>query len=44
MVFILSAAFMNGFSNAYYDENKMINNIRSFDAQEQVTEDEDPFE
>jgi hypothetical protein len=32
---------MLGFSNAYLDENRMINDTRNFIRQEQVTDDED---
>lgn len=32
---------MIGFSNAYYDENRWINDTRNFAQQEQVFNDED---
>lgn len=40
MAFIIFAAIMIGFTNALYDENKMINNIKNFEEQEQVIDDE----
>ena len=38
------AACMIGFSNAYYDENRMVNDIRNKVQQEQVFDDEDTNE
>jgi hypothetical protein len=35
---------MIGFSNAYYDESRMVNDIRSKIQQEQVIDDEDTNE
>jgi len=32
---------MIGFTNAYYDESRMINDTRNFVRQEQVIDDED---
>lgn len=43
-LYILLAASMIGFSNAFYDENKMINNIRNWIQQEQVMDEEDLIE
>lgn len=40
-IYIILAACMIGFANAYYDESKWINDIRSTTQQEQVMEDED---
>lgn len=40
-VFIILAALMIGFSNAYNDELRWINNTRNFDQAEQVIDDED---
>lgn len=40
-VFIILAAFMIGFSNAYNEECRSINNVRNFDQQEQVIDEED---
>jgi len=39
--YIILAACMIGFSNAYYDEYRWINNTRNFIQQEQVFDDED---
>jgi hypothetical protein len=39
--YIILAACMIGFTNAYYDENRMINDTRNFVRQEQVIDDED---
>ncbi|NOQ25878.1 MAG: hypothetical protein GQ564_10995 [Bacteroidales bacterium] len=40
-VFIIFAAFMIGFSNAFNDESRWINDIRNFDQMEQVIDNED---
>jgi hypothetical protein len=40
-IYIILAASMIGFSNALYDENKWINDVRGKIQQEQVIEDED---
>jgi len=40
-IFIIFAAFMIGFSNAFYDEYRSINDIRNFDQTEQVIDNED---
>jgi len=39
--YIILAACMIGFTNAYYDESRMINDTRNFVRQEQVIDDED---
>lgn len=43
-VFIIFAAFMIGFSNAYNEEFRWINDIRNFVEKEQVIDDEDTNE
>ncbi len=43
-VFIILAAFVIGFTNAFYDECRMINDTKNFDEQEQVIDDEDTNE
>ncbi len=40
-IYIILAASMIGFSNAYHDENRWINDTRNFIQQEQVFSDED---
>lgn len=40
-IYIILAASMIGFSNAFYDEHRWINDIRSRVQQEQVIDDED---
>ena len=40
-VFIILAAFMIGFSNAFNGEYRSINDVRNFDQPEQVIDDED---
>jgi len=40
-IYIILAASMIGFSNAYYDEHRWINDTRNFIQQEQVFNDED---
>lgn len=40
MVFIILAAFMIGFTNAFNDESKLISDIRNFDQPEQVIDDD----
>ena len=40
-IYLVLVACMIGFSNAYLDENRMINDIRVKAKQEQVAEDED---
>jgi hypothetical protein len=40
-IYIILAASMIGFSNAYYDEHRWINDIRNVVQQEQVIDDED---
>ena len=42
--FIILAALMIGFSNAFYDEERSISNTRNFVQQEQVIDDEDTNE
>lgn len=44
MGFIFLAALMIGFSNAFYDEFRLINDTKNFDEQEQVVDDEDTNE
>lgn len=39
--FIIMAALMIGFTNALYDESRMVNDIKNFDEQEQLIDDED---
>jgi hypothetical protein len=39
--YIILAAAMIGFANAYYDENKWVNDLRSHTQQEQVFDDEE---
>jgi hypothetical protein len=41
--YILLAASMIGFSNAYNNEYKMLNDIRCFMRQEQVINDDDKY-
>lgn len=41
---IVLAASMIGFSNAFYDEHKMLSDIRCFIQQEQVMDEEDLLE
>lgn len=41
---IILAASMIGFSNAFNDETRMLNNIRNWIQQEQVVDDEDENE
>jgi hypothetical protein len=43
-VFIILAAFMIGFSNAFNEEFRSINDVRNFDQPEQVIDDEDTNE
>ena len=40
-IYIILAATMIGFSNAFYDEIRMIGKTRNFVQQEQVIDDED---
>ena len=40
-VFIIMAALVIGFSNAYYDECRMVNDTKNFDEQEQLIDDDD---
>ena len=40
-MFMILAACMIGFSNAYYDESRMLTDIRPKYQQEQVIDDED---
>jgi len=40
-LFIMIAAFIIGFSNAFNDESKSVSDIRNFDQQEQVISEED---
>ena len=44
LVFMIIAAFIIGFSNAFNDEFRWINDIRNFDQQEQIIHDEDTNE
>ncbi len=39
LAFIIIAAFLIGFNNAFYDECRMVNDSKSFDKQEQVFDD-----
>ena len=41
LIFMILAACMIGFSNAYYDESRMLTDIRPKYQQEQVIDDED---
>ncbi len=43
-IYIILAACMIGFSNAYYDECRMVKDIRNKFQQEQVFDDEDDNE
>lgn len=43
-VFIIMAALLIGFSNAYYDECRMVNDTKNFDEQEQLIDDDDTNE
>lgn len=40
-VFIIIAAVMIGFTNAFYNENRMVNDTMNFDEQEQVHDKEE---
>lgn len=40
LVFIIFAAAMIGFTNAFYDECRMVNDTKNVDEQEQVFDDE----
>lgn len=40
LVFIIMAALMIGFTNAFYDECRMINDTKNFDEQEQAINDD----
>jgi hypothetical protein len=40
-IYIVLAASMIGFSNAYYDESKWVNDLKSHPQQEQVFNNED---
>lgn len=42
--FIIIAAFIIGFTNAFYNENRMINDTKFFDKQEQVIDDDNTNE
>ena len=42
--FILIAAFMIGFTNAFYDECRMVNDKGNLDEQEQLIDDDDTNE
>jgi hypothetical protein len=44
LIFIILAAAMIGFANAYYDESRMLSDIRNKVQQEQVFDDEDKNE
>jgi len=39
-VFIIMAALLIGFSNAYYDECRMVNDTKNVDEQEQLVDDD----
>lgn len=41
LIYMILAACMIGFSNAYYDESRMVKDIRSKVQQEQIIDDED---
>ena len=43
-IYIILVAFMLSISNVYYDERRMINDVRNFVKQEQVFNDEDEIE
>jgi len=38
--FIIMAALLIGFSNAYYDECRMVNDTKNVDEQEQLVDDD----
>ena len=40
-IYIILAAIMIGFSNAFYDEERMLSDTRNFVQQEQIIDDED---
>ena len=40
-IYIILVAIIIGFSNAFYDEERMLRNTRNFVQQEQVIDDED---
>ncbi len=40
-VFIIIAALMIGFTNAFYDECRMVNDKKYFNEQEQLMDDDD---
>jgi hypothetical protein len=42
-IYIILAASMIGFTNAYYDEYRWINNSRNFIQYEQIFNDEDKY-
>ena len=42
IVYLIMIASMLGFSNAFYDETKMINDIKFGNEQEQIIDDEEP--
>jgi hypothetical protein len=41
IIYIVLAAAMIGFANAYYDESKWVNDLKSHPRQEQVINDEE---
>lgn len=43
-MYIIIIALMLGFSNAFYDETKMINNIKFGNEQEKKIDDKEPKE
>jgi len=42
IIYLVMIASMLGFSNAFYDETKMINDIKFGIEQEQIIDDEEP--
>ena len=42
IIYLIMIASMLGFSNAFYDETKMINDIKFGIEQEQIIDDEEP--
>lgn len=44
LVFIIMAAVIIGFTNAFYNESRMINDTKILDDQEQVKDEEDTNE
>jgi len=40
-LFIVMAALMIGFTNAFYDECRMVNDTKNYEEQEQLIDDDD---